>query len=237
MSSIGGPVHEESPAERADDRAVLALVSRIAAGDRGAFEQLYLTYFDRVYGYLRLALGGDQEAEDVAQQVFVKVYEAIRSSRYEAQAGKPFRAWLFVVARNCVRDHWRASGKLELEEPAELERRSDVTGSEQPAPRDLWALRWVSDDDLMLLIERLPEPQQQVLFMRYVLEFTGPEIAEILDRTPESVRQLQSRALRFLEQRLASMSREPSTANRPLPMRSRQPVARLRAAHAFSVSR
>src|SRR5687768_11673112 len=82
----------DDDAQAAEDVQVAELVKVIQAGGNGeAFSELYRTYFDRVYGYMRLILRDEHEAEDAAQQVFINVLKGIDS--YEPL--KPFRAWLF----------------------------------------------------------------------------------------------------------------------------------------------
>lgn len=227
-----------------EDRESDRLIADLQSSKEGAFEELYLRYFDRVYSYLRLAIKDENEAEDVAQQVFMKALETIPKPSFEAR--RPLRAWLFIVARNAALDHWRRQAKVQPFEPSSLDRhheeanvkdglREDI---ESGADLELRALRWLGDRDLTVLIERLPEPQRQVLFLRYAADFDTAEMAKVLGRKPESVRQLHHRALRFLEGRLAAVGREPSSEGpRRHPMRARSWAGPVRSAHAFSVVR
>lgn len=225
QSAVQTMVSEES-----EDLDTARLVAQAQEGNRAAFTALYERYFDRVYAYLRVALKDAQEAEDATQQVFTQALIALPSYELRAQ---PWRAWLFRIARNQALDHLRKRGRVEVEEPGAIERRRQPVG-----PGELRALQWTSDDELVLLIERLPEAQRQVLALRYLLGFSGPEIAEVLDRSPGAVRQLHHRALRFLEQRLAALGREPGeTRGRRLPMRGRGRQGPLRPAHGFTLAR
>ena len=56
---------------------VHALVERAKAGEREAFEELYLLHFDRIYGYLQMRVGNKHDAEDLTNQTFVKMIESI----------------------------------------------------------------------------------------------------------------------------------------------------------------
>jgi RNA polymerase sigma-70 factor, ECF subfamily len=189
------------------------LVVRAQAGELSAFEDIYLRYFDRVYSYARVALRDRAEAEDVAQNVFANALEAL--PRYEVRADKPFRAWLFRITRNTVLQTLRRGKRLQLEEPAELERRL-----ERPIPQPWEGLDWLSDSDLATLVERLPMSQRQVILMRYVFELRTDEIAEAIEKTPVAVRMLQHRAMRALESRLGAMAGRPRRQG-PSPIRRR----------------
>jgi RNA polymerase sigma-70 factor, ECF subfamily len=199
----------------AEDRETNELVARIQTGDMPAFDLLYLRYFDRVYAYARVALRDAHEAEDVAQQVFANVISAL--GRYEVREDTPFRSWLFRITRNVVLRTLERSGRLQPEEPAELDRRL-----ESPTPEAPPGLDWLSDHDLARLVERLPMSQRQVILLRYVFELTTAEIAATLERTPVAVRMLEHRAMRALESRLATLRGAPSRCDRsPMVMRLR----------------
>jgi RNA polymerase sigma-70 factor (ECF subfamily) len=206
--------------EQLEDRDTARLVSRIQSGAQDAFADLYMRYFDRVYGYLRVALNDPDAAEDGTQQVFMKAFEAI--GRYD-RGKAPFRAWLFTIVRNQAIDELRKSSRLELVE--DVDRRS----SRDRGAEDISALEWVSDRDLLMLIERLPLAQRQVLMLRYMLDLTTREIATVLDRSPEDIRSLQSRALAFIRARLTALGRAPSRQRSRLVRCPRQaPVLRRR---------
>jgi RNA polymerase sigma-70 factor (ECF subfamily) len=207
--------------EHDEDISTGRLVTRFQAGDAEAFTELYLRYFDRVYGYLQVALRDPHEAEDVTQQVFVNVFEAL--PRYERRR-QPFRAWLFRIARNRGIDSLRKRQRFEPADPAELQRKREADPDDKATTR---ALEWLSDAEILVLIERLPQGQRQVVVLRYMLDLTMAEIAQVLDRSPAAVRQLHSRALRFLEKRLEALGRTPEGRHpEPLPMRrARRPRA------------
>ncbi|MDX6653173.1 MAG: hypothetical protein QOJ38_1954 [Solirubrobacterales bacterium] len=201
-------------AEQLEDLDTARLVTRIQAGASAEFATLYSRYFDRVYGYLRVLLNDRHEAEDAAQQVFMQVLEAL--PRYERR-GQPFRAWLFVAVRNLALYQLRKLRRAEAQDPAEIDRsRENGSATEE---LDLSAIGWISDNDLLLFVERLPLPQRQVLLLRFMLDLPSKEIASILERSPEDVRMLQARALRFLNTRLSALGRGPQTGPR---IRSRQ---------------
>lgn len=207
-------IERVEPSERAaEDVETNRLILRFQAGDQCALEVLYMRYFERVYGYARLLLRSFHEAEDAAQQVFANVLEAL--PRYEIRPEQPFRFWLFRITRNIALKRLERSGRLQLQEAEELDRRMERPAVESG---DL-VVDWLSDNDLAILVERLPIAQRQTLILRYALELSTEEIASVLDRTPRAVRLLQHRALRTLEARLTAI-REPGSVWRA-PMRAR----------------
>src|SRR4051794_15827870 len=108
------------PSEHDEDLDTARLVTRIQAGDRDGYAELYMRYFDRVYGYLRMLLRDSHEAEDVTQQVFLRVLEAL--PKYERRR-QPFRAWLFTIVRNHALTNLNKRQRFQLVEPEELDRR------------------------------------------------------------------------------------------------------------------
>jgi RNA polymerase sigma-70 factor (ECF subfamily) len=213
---LNGRVHFveriDASEEQLEDADTARLVIRLQGGEGTAFESLYGRYFDRVYGYLKVTLNAREEAEDAAQQVFMHVFEHV--DRYERR-DKPFRAWLFTIVRNVALMRLRKEGRVDIVDPAELGRRR-----EGAAPQDLHVLDWISDRDLMVFVERLPDAQRQVLVMRYLLGLSSAEIAAAIDANPEAVRQMQSRATRTLEKRLVSVGRRAPARGRRATMRA-----------------
>jgi RNA polymerase sigma-70 factor (ECF subfamily) len=203
--------------QREEDLDTARLVMRFQAGERDVFAELYMRYFDRVYGYMRVILGQPADAEEAVQQVFTNVLEALPGYEHRKE---PFRGWLFVVARNQAVTQLRKSSRLELYDPADLEREGLEEGQ-----TSLGDLGWITDHELLLFIERLPVAQRQVLALRYMLDMTHAQIAQVLDRSPEDVRMQLSRAQAFLRKRLLAVRRGSGD-------RRRTPVVR-RPSHAY----
>jgi RNA polymerase sigma-70 factor (ECF subfamily) len=188
---VAAPV--ASPATREDDREIDLLVDRARTADRAAFAELYEQFFDQVYAYLRTTTRGDAHAaEDLTQQVFLRVFEAI--PRYERRK-QPFRAWLFTIARNAAVDNIAQRTRTSPVEPASptLEPKGSV---------DNRLGGWLADEELLAMIARLPLTQRQVVVLRFGLELSGREVAQVLGITPEAVRAMQTRAMRFMRERL-----------------------------------
>lgn len=181
-----------------DDARDADVVRRFQRGEVVAFVELYERHFSRIYGYLRVLLRDHHEAEDAAQQAFTKAYQALGG--FELRSGKPFRCWLFKIARNEALNHMRKQGRIHVELTERIELHIDG-----PCPPD--SLRWLSDAEVLGFIERLPETQRHVLALRYGLSMSTREVAEVLNRSPVAIRKLEHRALRFLEHRLAAVGR------------------------------
>ena len=90
-----------------ESRQVRRLVARAQQGDRAALEELYLIYFDRIYGYLHVSVGNRHDAEDLTTQTFLRMLESIDRFRWQSA---PFSAWLFRIAHNLAIDHFRPPG-------------------------------------------------------------------------------------------------------------------------------
>jgi RNA polymerase sigma-70 factor (ECF subfamily) len=211
----------------AEDLDTARLVMRIQAGERDAFALLYVRYFARVYGWLRMLFKDEHEAENAAQDVFIQVFEAL--PRYERRPDRPFRAWLFAIARNHALTQLQRLQRVAPVEPAEIDNERERVVRRDGAADDV--LSWISDPELLMFVERLPLAQRQVLVLRYMLDLSDNQIAELLGRSAGEVRMLRSRALRFLRQRLDALrcGRSRSAMGAPWRRRLREaPVLRSR---------
>ena len=184
---VGADVEETGPDVR-------RLVERAQAGDRAAIEELYRTHFDRIYGYLRLSVGSQHDAEDLTNQTFIRMLESLDRFVWRKV---PFSAWLFRIAHNLAMDHFRAGRRWQPEGDVP-ERISDLAPSAEEA-----AFHTIDRERMLALIRGLSRDQQQVLTLRYVFDFTNGEAAAILGKTENAVKQLQHRAIGSLQRRLA----------------------------------
>ena len=174
-----------------EDADSARLVRRLQLGDADAFGCLYLRYFDRIYGYVRMTLRDAHDAEDATQDVFAQAYRAL--PRFELR-GQPVRGWLFRVARNVAIDRMRRR-RTHPEAPMDLDGHSEPSTSGEVE-------KVFGHDGLLDQVRLLPDAQREVVVLRYAMEFTFPEIANVTGRSPAAVRQMHQRALGTLRTKL-----------------------------------
>jgi RNA polymerase sigma-70 factor (ECF subfamily) len=182
---------EESPARRAE---VMLAITRAKQGDRDALRFLYVRYSDNVYGYVRSIVRDEREAEDLTQQVFMKLITAIMQY---TDRGVPFSGWLLRLARNVALDHLRRRRPT----PA-----SEVLGADAHVDEGFGDRA----RDLHAALDSLPEEQRSVMVMRHVVGLTPPEIAELLGRTESSIHGLHHRGRRAMQRELERLGSAPS---------------------------
>ncbi len=175
--------------------SIQQLVTRAQTGDRDALEQLYLEHFDRIYSYLHLTVGNRHDAEDLTTQTFLKMLESIGRFRWGAA---PFSAWLFRIAHNLAMDHFRARRRWQPEEEVPEPPGMVESSAEEEAMRAL------SSESMLDLIEQLSDEQRQVLILKFVFDFSNEEAATVLDKTEGAVKSLQHRALASLQRHVTS---------------------------------
>jgi len=148
-------------------------VQRLRQGDVAAGEVLARRYYEPLMRYLQRLAGG-QAAEELHQQTWLSVLDHL--DRFDpATVGGGFKAWLFRIATNKANDHWRSRGR----ERVAKEGLKLVTDELQPSAGE--RLEGAEQEEkLRRAIERLPEPQRQVLVLRYYSNLKFVEIAEIL---------------------------------------------------------
>ncbi len=125
-----------------------------------------------------------QLAEDLTQATFERALRAW--SRFDPRRGSE-RAWLLRIAHNLMIDHARRSPPT----PVELDER---VGPRVPDPQ----ARFAGSPELLEMIARLPQRDQEVLALRFGGELTTPEIAKLLELSVSNVQQILSRSLRKL---------------------------------------
>ena len=147
------------------------LMAKAAAGSDTAFEELYRRYARRLKGFFFLQLGGDEElAADATHDVFLRAYEA--RDRY--QEGRQVDTWLFTIAYNICRNHYR-SNAYEAQLLATLDA-EPVADQQIEVQLD----QAVLDEALAQVLDELPAPLHQIFSLHYQEELTIPQIAEIV---------------------------------------------------------
>ena len=196
-------VRDPPPAQARAGRAAAdaELVARLQQGSEAAFRTLVERYQDRIYRTVLSLLRSPEEAEDVAQEVFVEVYQTIARFRGEAALG----TWLYQLATSRALKHrQKARAKKRFAFLTGLLGFDNEVLHEPPDHGHPLALL-EGQQQLRLLLDRVAElpAQQQVAFtLRHEQELSYEEIAEVLHLTVAAVESLLFRARQTLRKRL-----------------------------------
>lgn len=171
------------------------LIERAAAGEAAAWEPLVLAHQQPVFRLAYLLLGDPDEAEDVAQETFVQAWNHLR--RFDRS--RPLRPWLLRIAANLATNRRRSAARYVAALIRARRAEPNAAGIEessaaQAESRQLWQA-----------VRRLPPPDQQIIYLRYFLDLSVSETADVL-QTPEGT--VKSRASRALERLRLVIGRE-----------------------------
>ena len=167
------------------------LVRRAQQGHSEAFAGLYEAYYDKIYRYVMFKTGDTLEAEDLTEEVFLRMLESIGSFKWQ---GYPFTSWLFRIAHNLVIDYYRKAGR---QKKTSLDDAMRVVGTDNvDVDRKL---------DVELSIKEVKEAmggltrlQQEVLSLRFAGGLSVAETAEAMGKKENAVKALQHAAIKKL---------------------------------------
>ena len=169
------------------------LLPRLRAGDPRAFEEFVIAYQHRVFGVALRMLGSRAEAEEIAQEVFLRAHRAIADFRGEARLG----TWLYAIAsRLCLNRLASPDRRLARGDDPLM----DVPASTPDAAAA--AERAELDAALRTAIAELPDDRRLVLVLRDVEGLSYEQIAEALALDPGTVRSRLHRARMQLKEKL-----------------------------------
>ncbi len=174
-------------------------MAAIGRGDAAALRSLVEKHQHAVLGTIAKMTGRIDDAEDLAQQVFVRVWKS--APRYQPSA--KFTTWLFTIVRNLVfNEARRAYRKQEVS----MDAHAEATHSEEPdrtglTPEQILLHRELSDA-ADAAIASLPEPQRMAVLLRRFENMPYEEIADIVDTTVPAVKSLLFRARGTLRESL-----------------------------------
>jgi RNA polymerase sigma-70 factor (ECF subfamily) len=169
------------------------LVGRAQAGDRAAFGEIYEQLAPKVYSYLYSHTNGRaQLAEDLAEEVFVKVLERLRSYQ---DRGLPFASWVYRIAHNHLIDHYRSQpkqGVVSIDDCYNL--------AESRAEKSLDEA--LTHSELARALKHLTGDQRRVVVLRFLQGMNIMETARTIGKTEDAVKKLQARGLLALRRAL-----------------------------------
>ena len=167
------------------------LIERARRGDVAAFESLVRAHQDVAFRTAWVASGGTDDAEDAAQEGFMKAFAALPRFR----PGAPFRPWLLTIVANEARNRRRSAGRREslaLRAPDPTDARSI-----EASPESVVLIR-ERRASLLEAVGRLPDADREVISYRYLLQLTEAETAAAIGVPVGTVKSRLSRALERL---------------------------------------
>lgn len=179
--------------QAARQRVEQALIARAREGDPAAYEDLVRLHQEIAFRTAFVVTRSAADAEDAAQEGFVKAYRALDRFR----AGSPFRPWLLRIVANEARNRIRTRTRGQaLAERAGVQARTESGGAQPHAPSpEEQLLAGERREALHRALEQLPQNDRLVIGYRYFLELSEAETAAAMDCPPGTVKSRLSRAL------------------------------------------
>jgi RNA polymerase sigma-70 factor (ECF subfamily) len=177
------------------------LVERVQAGDRSAFNLLVLKYQHRVLKLVGRFVSDAAEAEDVAQEAFLKAYRALASFRGDSA----FYTWLYRIAINTAKNALVSSRRrpvdfdLDLQDPEQYDRHAKLKDADTP---EGVLLTEEIRDVVEKALEQLPEDLRTAIVLRELEGLSYEEIAEAMDCPVGTVRSRIFRAREAIDKKL-----------------------------------
>jgi RNA polymerase sigma-70 factor (ECF subfamily) len=198
--SNGESLEQQLEARDPDVRLMLQVKSDV----QGAFEVLVERYQHRLLGVMIHLIGRPEEAEDLTQEVFLRIYRARKGYRARAK----FSTWLFTIANNLAMNHLRGKGRnptvslghedtgsQPLRRGDQLVLAQDGTASGQMRKAEL-------SEVVREALEGLAEDQKMAVLLNKFEEMSYQEIAEVMGRSDAAIKSLLARARTNLRERL-----------------------------------
>ena len=184
-----------------DPERDIRLMEKVRAGDMDAFRELVEMHQQRVIGTVARMIGDHNEAEDLSQQIFVRVWKS--APRWEPTA--KFTTWLYTILRNLVFNECRRRARhktTSLDAATDDEDHPQQFADGNVKSPDATMLDEEMQDAIERSIQELPEAQRMAVIMRRYQDVSYEEIGEVLDLTVPAVKSLLFRARTELREKL-----------------------------------
>lgn len=173
------------------------LVEQYRDGDQEAIAQLVTRYAGHIYNFIRQSVRDLNRAEDLTQEVFIKVWKSI--AKFDAQ--KSFKVWIFKIARNTIIDFLRKKRDINFSEMGDDQDVFEIPDS-SPLPSEIFELKKTREAVENLLGE-LPEKYREVILLYYQNGLNFREISEISGEPIDTIKSRHRRALMTIKKGLA----------------------------------
>ena len=189
----GSGPESAAAAQKPPDAELVRLAQK---GDASSFGALYERYFDKVSSYLSFKLGSPTDAEDVAEQVFLKALESLGAYKW---TGVPFQAWLFRIAHNMMVDTLRRRSRRPSDP---IEYAANLSDERRSADPDAMLSDKLTREGLLEAVECLTALQKQVISLKFAGGLPNAEVARLMGKSEGAVKALQHAALASLQRHL-----------------------------------
>ena len=186
-------------------RADTVLILAVQAGDMAAFDELVLKHKDRLFNLVYWSVGDYQDANDCAQEIFIKVFKSIKKFRFESA----FSTWLYRIAINTCKNRIKSSAyrwkknTVSLETSNSLKNGNPFSEIVNGAPTPVMALE--KKERTMRIqnaINSLPEEQNRVVVLRDIQGLSYQDISDITGLNLGTVKSRLARGRLELKNRL-----------------------------------
>jgi len=195
----------DTPDSHSDDAIDVALMMRVKTGDHAAFEELMGRHQNMIVGTVAKMLGNASDAQDIAQQVFIRLWKS--APRYKRKA--KFTTFLFTITRNLVfnESKKRARRKTHSLEEREEENFTQIAADASRTP-DAETLQTELQSAVDKAINDLPEKQRMAVILRRYENMAYEEIASVLETSISAVKSHLFRARTELRESLSHYLKE-----------------------------
>lgn len=163
-------------------------VAKAKSGDKESFGRLYDVFLDRIYRFVYFRVRLKEDAEDLTEHIFLKVFTGIGSFE---ERGLPFEAWLYRIARNEIIDFYRTKKLVSTLDHAEGIPDTHIAPDEQLE-------QLLTYERVMDVLPNLPESYQEIIILKFIEDLDNSEISEIMQKPVDQIRVLQNRAIQKL---------------------------------------
>jgi RNA polymerase sigma-70 factor (ECF subfamily) len=164
------------------------LIRHAANGDAAAWESLMRTHQEAVFRFAYLLLGDPDDAEDVAQESFLRAWKYLK--RFDAT--RPLKPWLLSITANLASNRRRSAGRYFAALMRAFRDEPTTTRIEEKSAQDLEAA------ELHNAVQKLAPDDQQIIYLRYFLDLSVNETSQVLQVAEGTVKSKLSRALEKL---------------------------------------